>query len=86
MKSTTQEGIMRESGYVTAAIAADTLGYENVGTVHRAIKEERFEGLQSGRQWYVKVESMLEAFKDVPPIADRIKKLQKEMKTNGKRT
>ena len=75
-----QEKIMREAGYVTATDAAQAIGADNVGTIHRMVKAGKLRGARAGRHWYVSVASLLKAHKDAPPIIERIRALGVEPK------
>lgn len=75
-----QELIMREAGYVSAADAAEAIGADNVGTIHRMIVNGRLRGARAGKHWYVLVLSLLDNHRDAPPILDRIKALGVEAK------
>lgn len=88
--------IMHDAGYVSAAEAMDAIGLSQVGGIHNLVKKDRLTGMQVGRRWYVSVASLLEEYKDAPPIVSRIKALGVEAKrdtelkkkgpTNGRRT
>jgi len=71
----TQETIMREAGFVTAADAARAIGADNVGTVHRAVKTKRLKGARAGNHWYVSVASLLAEYQDAEPLLERIRAL-----------
>jgi len=70
-----QSQIMRDSGYVTAAEAADAIGADSVGTIHRMVKTGRLKGARAGTRWYVSVKSLLLAHADAPPLVARIEAL-----------
>lgn len=76
----TQEKLMRDAGYVTAADAAQAIGADNVGTIHRQVKTGKLVGARAGVHWYVLVKSLLEAHADAPPILARIRELGVEAK------
>lgn len=76
----TQEMIMRQNGYVTASEAAEAIGCDQIGSVHRMLKTGRLQGARAGKHWYVSVKSLLEAHKDAPPLIERIKALGVEPK------
>ncbi len=71
----TQETIMRESGYVTAADAARAIGADNVGTLHRMVRTKRLKGCRAGNYWYVSVASLLLMHEGVEPLMERIRAL-----------
>lgn len=75
-----QETIMRDAGYVTASEAAEAIGCDQIGSVHRMVRTGRLQGARAGKHWYVSVKSLLEAHKDAPPLLDRIKALGVEPK------
>ncbi len=70
-----QSQIMRDAGYVTATEAAEAIGANSVGTVHRMVKSGRLKGARAGTHWYVSVKSLLLAHADCPPILARIETL-----------
>ncbi len=75
-----QELIMQDAGYVSASVAAEAIGANNVGTIHRMVKTGRLRGARAGSHWYVSITSLLRAHADAPPILKRIKALGVEAK------
>jgi len=71
----TEEEIMKEDGFVTAADAARAVGASQVGTIHRAIEGGRLLGTKIVRRWYVSVAALLDQYKNVKPILERVKAL-----------
>lgn len=71
----TQETIMREAGFVTAADAARAVGADNVGTIHRAVRTKRLKGARAGNHWYVSVASLMHEYRDASPLMERIRAL-----------
>ena len=70
------DDIMAESGYISAAKAADVLGFANVASVHKRLARGTIQGIRwADRWWFVSVKSLLEAYADVPPIRARIEAL-----------
>ncbi len=78
-----QEEIMQAAGYVTASAAAEAIGVDNIGTVHRMITSKRLRGARADSHWYVSVKSLLTAYKDARPILKRILALGVEPQDDG---
>lgn len=70
-----QSQIMRDAGYITAAEAAEAIGVDNVGTIHRMVRTGRLKGARAGTHWYVSVKSLLRAHAGAPPLIARIEAL-----------
>lgn len=70
--SSKRDEIMREAGYIPAAKAAEVTGV-TVQTIHRMVRDKRVDGTQvTGRNWYVRVSSLAEAYASIPQVRDRI--------------
>jgi hypothetical protein len=78
-----QVGKMHEAGYVSAAEAAEAIGVENVGTIHRMLRGERLTGKRVGYYWYVEGQGLYDAYANTP-IAKSVEELLKRHKIRYK--
>lgn len=76
----TQEKLMRDAGYVTATTAADAVGADNIGTIHRMVKSGKLVGAKIAAHWYISVKSLLEVYAQAPPILARLRAMGVEAK------
>lgn len=62
----TQTDVMHESGYLTAAEAAEALAKASVSTVHRMAKHGKLAYKRVDVHWYISAKSVLDVVRGTP--------------------
>lgn len=79
----TQEEIMHEAGYVSAADAARAVGLSHVGGIHRMAKAGHLRASRVGVHWYISAASLLR-FYGGNPVEAKVKEMLVELGVSAK--